>query len=180
LSLRGILRSFLMVAVLPFVVLGVLILAVQVAGWLRYDPAYFGPAYVERFSTPEAAVRALEQALQTNDRRLLAELTGLRWAARFPTGRSLTFVRLWEHNDRYRIYLYFDQETYERYLYPFEYVKGRWVVSPPDLYYTMRSGHWRGMFLSAALAWWVLGTAVIGTVWLCRRSVRFRGWVLGN
>jgi hypothetical protein len=178
--LRGILRWILAVAFLPFVVLGLLVLAVQLAARLRYDPSYFGQAYVERYSTPEAAVRALEQALQTNDEQLLAEVMGLRRTARFPTGHSLAFVRLWERTDRYRTYLYFDRETYERYLYPFEYVRGRWVVSPPDLYYTMRSGRWRGAFLPAALAWWVFGAAAIGTVWLCRRSVRFRGWVLGS
>ena len=178
--MRGILPWILVVTVLPFVVLGLLVVAVQLAARMRYDPSYFSQAYVEQYATPEAAVRALEQALQTNDERALAEVTGLRRTARLTSSRSLIFVRLWERTNRYRVYLYFDQETFERYLYPFEYVKGRWVASPPDLYYTMRSGHWRGMFLSAALAWWVLGAAVIGTVWLCRRSVRFRGWVLGN
>jgi hypothetical protein len=178
--LRGILPWILVVAVLPFVVLGLLVVAVQLAARMRYDPGYFGQAYVEKYATPEAAVRALEQALQNNDERLIAEVTGLHRAARVQPSRRLIFVRLWERTDRYRTYMYFDQETYERYLYPFEQVKGRWVASPPDLYYTMHSGRWRGAFLPAALAWWVLGAVVIGTVWLCRGSMRFRGWVLGS
>ena len=178
--MRGILRWILVVAVLPFVVLGLLVVAVQLAARMRYDPGYFSQAYVEQYATPEAAVRALEQALQNDDEQLLAEVMGLRRTDRFPTSHSLTFVRLWERTDRYRIYLYFDHDTYERYLYPFEQVKGRWVASPPDLYYTMHSGHWRSAFLAAAIAWWVLGATAIGTMWLCRRSVRFRGWVLGS
>jgi hypothetical protein len=178
--LRGTIRWILAVAFLPFAVLGVLVLAMWLYGWVRYDRAYFAEAYVGRYRTPAAVAKALEKALQTSDERLLAELQGLRWPSKLSTGPGLVFIMLWESTDRYTTYLYLDRETYERHLYDFEQVGGRWVLAPPDLYHTLRSGHWRGAFFPAAIAWWLLGAVAIGSVWLCRRSVRFREWVLGS
>jgi hypothetical protein len=179
-KVRGPIRSIVTVAFLPFVVLGVLVLAVRLYGWVRYNPTYFTRAYVEQYSTPEAAARALEQAIQTNDKRLRAEVEGLRWPGRFETRPSVALVMLWERNDRYRVYLYFDRQTYERLLVPVEQVRGRWVVSPLDLTYALHSGQWRRVFFPAAIAWWVLGAAGAGAVWLCRRSARLRRWLLGS
>ena len=163
----------LLVALLPLEVAGLCALAMSAYGLVRYDPAYFDPARVEQYSSPEVAVRTLEAALQTGNQALLAELQALRWPARFETSASLRFVRLRERSDRYTTYLYFDGQTLERQVYHFEKVQGRWVVSPPDLYYYVHSGQWRHIFWPLAIAWWLLAAAAPLTVWLFR-SVKSR------
>lgn len=68
--------------------------------------------------------RALERVLHTDDRELLVELQGLRRPAALETSPNLILVMLWEHNDRYISYLYFDMQTYERYMHYVEQVGG--------------------------------------------------------
>lgn len=178
--LSGLVRLMVLVALLPFLVLGLLVLAVRLHGWVRYDPAYFSPAFAEQYATPAEVARSLETALQQSDQAKLAEIQGLRWPAKLRTGPRMVFVMLWDRTDRYTTYLYFDWQTYERYLLPCEHVDGRWVAAPPDLYYYLRSGRWREVFVPAALGWWAVGSAAIGTVLLCRTSARFRDWVCGE
>jgi hypothetical protein len=173
-------RWALAVALPPFAVLGLLTLGVRLYAWVRYEPAHFAPAAVERYQAAGAAAGMLEQALQGGDTALLAEVEGLRWPVRLPTGPDISLVMLWERNDRYSTYLYFDRATYQRYLYSFEYVRGRWVAAPPDLVLGMHTGGWRGAFLAAATAWWVLGTAALCAGWWFRRSARMRAWLLGS
>jgi hypothetical protein len=163
----------LLVVLLPLELAGLCALAIYAYGLVRYDPAYFDQDYVEQYSSLEVAVRTLEVALQTDNRALLAEMQGLRWPAKFETGASLTFVRLWERSDRYTTYLYFDDLALERHPYHFEQVRGRWVVSPPDLYYYVHSGQWRHTFWPLAIAWWLLVAAAFVGV-LLFRSVRSR------
>ncbi len=163
----------LLVVLLPLELAGLCALAMYAYGLVRYDPAYFDQTHVERYSSPEVAVRTLEVALQTGNRALLAEMQGLRWPARFETGASLRFVRLRERSNRYVTYLYFDDLTLERHAYHFEQVRGRWVVSPPDLYYYVHSGQWRRTFWPLAIAWWLLLAAALVGV-LLFRSVRSR------
>ena len=169
----------LLLMLLPLEVAGLCALAMYAYGLVRYDPAYFDQVHVERYSSPEAAVKALEVALQTDNRALLAEIQGLRWPARFEANASLTFVRLWERSDQYTTYLYFDEQTFERHPYHFEKVRGRWVVSPPDLYYYVHSGQWRHTFWPLAIAWWLLAAVAFLTVWLFRilrsRNARLYG-----
>jgi hypothetical protein len=146
----------LLVALLPLEMAGLCALAMYAYGLVRYDPAYFDQDHVEQYSSAEVAVRTLEVALQTDNLVLLDELQGLRWPARFETSPSLRFVRLRERSDRYTTYLFFDGQTLERHAYHFEQVRGRWVVSPPDLYYYVHSGQWRHTFWPLAAAWWLL------------------------
>jgi hypothetical protein len=74
-------------------------------------------------------------------------------------------------------YLYFDELTYERYLYSFERVGDRWVVAPDDLYYVMRSGRWKEFFVPIAIGWWLLGGIVLVAIWSLHGSSRFRAWL---
>jgi hypothetical protein len=174
------LRWILLVALAPFVLLGLVVLTAKGYGLVRHDPAYFAEAYVERYTAPAEVVRALEIALQTSDEELLAELQGLRWPSKFKTSPSLIFVMLWERTDQYITYLYFDMQTYERHPHYFEQVQGRWVVSPPDVYYYMHSGRWQAVFMPLAIIWWVFGIAVIGVLWLFRASERLRSRLYGE
>jgi hypothetical protein len=168
------------VALLPFAGLGLVTLAMQLYGLVRFEPSYFGPATVERYALPNAAVRSLEQALRTGDAALLAELQGLRWPLKLPAGPDIAFVMLWDRNGPCTRYLYLDRRTYERSLYCFESVNGRWVVAPPDLFLAMHTGGWQPAFLRAAGVWWTAGVAGVGLVWVCRRSARVRAWLLGS
>lgn len=173
-------RWILFVVLAPFVILGFLILIVNAYGLVRYDPDYFADEYLERYSTPGSTARAMEGALQKDDQSLLAELQGLRWPAEFETSPSMIFVMLWERTDRYITYLFFDMETYERHPHYFQEVKGRWVVSPPDVYYYIHSGQWKRSFWPLAIVWWLLGAVAIGIVWLFRASERARARLYGE
>ena len=156
------LRSLLVVGLMPFALLGLVVLVTKVYGLVRYDPACFTEAYLAQYDTPGVVAKALESALQTNDLALLAELQGLRWPAAFDTGPTITWVQLWERTDRYITYLYFDVSVNEPYLHAIEEVRGRWVVSPPDVYYFVESGAYKNVFLTFSLIWWVSGIVTVG------------------
>jgi hypothetical protein len=174
------LRWILIVVFVPFVLLGVIVLAVSAYGLVRYNPAYFSDAFLERYSTPGETARLLEGALQTGNEAFLAELQGLRWPAKFETSPDMAFVMLWERTDRYITYLYFDMQAYERHPHYFEEVDGRWVVAPTDVTYYMRSGKWQRVFWPLAVGWWLLGAVAIGLVWLFRVSAWARARLYGE
>lgn len=173
------LGSFLFILLVPFVVLGLLVLAVKLHDLMRYDPTYFTAGYMEKYSDSSEVVRVLEQALQADNRPLLAGLQGLRRPHEFETGGTISFVKLWERGGRYVTYLYVDMHSYERYEHHLEEVDGRWVVAPEDVRYYLYSGRWKEIFFPAAIAWWVLGMAVLGFVWLLCRSASLRSRLLG-
>ncbi len=174
------LRWVAVVAFGPLVVLGLLALGAWIHGLVRYDPAYFSDAYRAEYPTAGSVARTLEQALQVDDRELLAELQGLRSPAEFGTAPTMIFVMLLERTDRYITYLYFDMESYERQPHFFEEVDGRWVVSPEDAYYYMHSGEWQRVFLPLAIIWWLVGFLAIALVWLFRASERMRARLYGE
>ena len=178
-------RWVLAVALLPLVLWGLFVLGVQFRGLVRYDQAYFTAAYVEQYDTPGAVARALEGALQTNDRALLAELQGLRRLAAFKTSPKLIFVTLvryttWERGDRYMSYLYLEMDTYKRHMHYIEQVGERWVVSPPDAHYYLHSGRWLAVFTPLAIVWWVLEIVVTLAVLVYRLSARLRTQMYGG
>lgn len=170
----------LIVAFLPFALVGLMVLAMPLYARVRYDSTFFSASYLERYATADATARAFEQAMQRGDQETLAELYALRWHSAYRTEPSLSLIMLWERTSHYTTYVYLDRSTYERTLLPLEEVQGRWVVSPHDVYYYFRSGLWRGAFWVASGAWWLLGGLGIGTVWLLRSSARFRAWLLGS
>lgn len=159
--------------------LGLYALVMQVHGRLRYVAAYFAPEYVAKYSTPEATAKALETALQRGDRALMAELQGRRVAA-FDARPNLIFVMLRERTDRYYTYWYLDRETYERYAYYLEKVRGRYVVTPPDAYYYLHSGQWILVFLPATATWWAVEIVVLLSTFLYRFSTRMREQMYGG
>ena len=165
-------RWVLAIAALPFAVLGLVALADRMAAEARFDAAYFAESYLKRYATPAAAVKSMEIGLRRGDLQLLAELQGLRRPARFQTSSGMAFVELWELSGPYRVYLFLDRQTYQRYLVPFEEVQGRWVASPRDLRFYLHSGHWRAPFLIGAGAWWAFCGLGGGLVMLGRRSAR--------
>ncbi len=169
---RAVLRSILVVGLIPFVLLGLVVSVAKLYGLVRYDPAYFGGAYTTQYDSPGAVAKALESALQGNDQSLLAELQGLRWPNKFATSPTITWVQLWDRTDRYVTYLYFDMSLYEPYLHHIEEVRGRWVVSPPDVYCFVESGAYRNVFLIFSLVWWVSGVVTVALVYAFSTSER--------
>jgi len=172
------LRWVLIVALLPLEILGLLVLGVQIYRSVRYEPGYFTPALVERYAAEADTARLLETALQAGDVALAAELQGLRWPAALPSSPSIKFVMLLERTDRYLTYLYVDMRDYERYPQYLEQVRGRWVVAPADLAFTLHSGQWRRAFLPLSIAWWVLGGLGLSLMAFLRTSDRARAWLL--
>lgn len=167
-------RSLLAILLVPFVALGLLVLAIKVGGLVRYDPAYFVDEYVTEYGSSPVVARALERSLQTGNRGLSAELQGLRRPARFEAAETISFVKLWQRQGRYVTYLYVDMNSYERYPHHLEQIKGRWVVAPEDVRYYLYSGRWKDLFLPLAIAWWILGLGVLGFLWLLRNSESLR------
>jgi hypothetical protein len=174
------LRWILIVILLPFVLLGVIILAVRAYDLVRHDPAYFTDIYLEQYSTPGEVARTLEGVLRTGDEVMLAELQGLRWPTKFDPSPDMIFVMLWERTDRYITYLYFDMQTYERHPHYFEEVDGRWVVAPTDVAYYIHSGQWQRVFWPLAIVWWLVGAVALGMVWLFRVSAGARARLYGE
>jgi hypothetical protein len=173
-------RWIALVALFPFLVLGLAVLVSRVYDLVRYDPTYFADVYLERYDRPGELARDLEEALQTGDTELLAELQGLRWPAEFPTSPDITFIMLWERTDRFITYLFFNNRTYERQPQYVEERGGRWVVSPEDLHYYLHSGKWREVFLPLAIVWWLVGFLAIAMVWLFRASETMRARLYGE
>lgn len=165
------------VLALPLWLLGLVAAVAQISALIRYDPAYFGQPYITSYRTPGAAAKALERALRADDESLLAELQGLRRLRPFEASPSISIVELWESDDWYVTYLFFDELRYQRYLYSFEQVGERWVVVPDDLYYMMRSGRWKQYFLPTAIVSWAVGGVALAASWLLRSSQRLRSWL---
>ncbi len=174
------LRSILVVVLPPLVLLGLVVSVAEIYGLVRYDPAYFTEAYTARYSTPTEVGSALESALQNGDGARLVELQGLRWPATFETSPDILWVMLWERTDRYLTYLYFDMQSLKAYPHYLEEVQGRWVVSPPDLYYYVQSGKYKSTFLLLALVWWASGAMTMAAVYLLSTSERLRARLYGE
>lgn len=169
-------RMALMLAAVPLVVAALYILIAALCGLpaLRYDPTYFSEDYRRRYDSPSAVVSALEDALQRGDRALMAELQGLRHPWTFVTSSNVRATILYEANDRYLSYLFWDTRTYDRFPYHVEKVNGRWVVAPQDAQYYLNTGRWRGTWLPLALIWWGVELTVLIAHLIDRIARRWR------
>jgi hypothetical protein len=172
-------RWILAAALLPLMLLGLYVLAMQVYEGFRYDPSYFAAEYAAKYDTPGAVAKSLETALQIGDRALMSELEG-RQAAALKAMPSLVFIMLWDRTDRYYTYLYVNRDTYERHTYHVEQVQGRYVVTPADAYYYLHAGRWMGVFVPAAITWWVLELFAVLLVWIYRLSTHLREQMYGG
>lgn len=167
-------RMALAIMLLPLLLAGLFGLGAEIQGLLRFDQNYFTQAYIDQYDTSGSVARALEGALQTDDQDLLAELQGLRRPAAFETSPKLIFNMLWDRDERYTSYLYFDMDTFYRHMYYFEEAAGRWVVSPTNAYFYWHSARWLKVFLPVAVFWWVLGGVALLVVWVYNVAERQR------
>lgn len=175
-SIIGFLRKYcwVLAAVLPLILSAFYVLLVLVLFPFRYDPVYFSEIYAERYPQPGSTALALDQALRTDNRELLAELEGLRWTVPLDTSPTLNLTVLLESDNRYRYYLYFDTKTYDRYTYAIEKVKDRWVVAPTDAHLYLYSGRWLRIAGPVTVLWWFLEITVLLMRWIFRASARYR------
>ncbi len=147
---------------IPLILAGLYIVAVQVNAIFRYDKTYFNQEYVETYASPGAVARALEGALQNGDTQLYNELTGLkREFNEMSPQPNLHFSILVEVDDQdYFHYLYFDMDTMHRATHYVKEAKGRWVTVPQDAFFYFDSGQWMKVFMPVTLSWWVLLGAI--------------------
>jgi len=168
------LRGLLAATLLPLMLLGLYVLAIQIHGMVRYDPVYFEHEYVEKYDTPGSVAWTLERALQSGDEALLAELQGRRRPGSFYAAPSVIFTMLLERTDRFFTYSYFDMKTFNRHTYHIEQVGNRYVVMQSDAYYYLHSGQWLTVFLPLAITWWALLLVAALAMWIHNSSTRLR------
>jgi hypothetical protein len=169
-----------LIAALPLALSALFALVVLALSPFRYRPSYFSQVYVERYPQPGSTALALDQALRTANRELLAELEGLRRTVPLATSPTLNLTVLLETDSRYHYYLYFDTKTYDRHTYAIEKVKGRWAVAPPDAHFYLCSGRWLRVAGPVAVLWWFLEVTVLLMRWIFRASARYREGMYGG
>ena len=167
-------RWILLITLVPLLTLLLFVGGVQLHSLGRYQEKYFTPEYQEKYDAPGKVAFTLAEALQENDRELLAELQGHAPAGNFQTGRSMILIMLWEQNEPYYTYLYFNMDNYLRYPYYIEPVMDRWVVTTADPYYYLHSGEWLKFFAPLAIVWWLLEIVGLLALWVYRLSARIR------
>jgi hypothetical protein len=178
----GFLRQYrwVLVAALPLVLSAIFALVVLVLSPFRYNPIYFSEAYAELYPQPGSTALALDQALRTDNWKLLTELQGLRWTVPLDVSPTLNLTILLERDNRYHYYLYFDTKTYDRHTHAIEKVRGRWVVAPPDAHLYLYSGRWLRVAGPVTVLWWFLEITVLLMRWVFRASARYRGKMYGG
>ncbi|MGD2176237.1 MAG: hypothetical protein PVG71_00285 [Anaerolineae bacterium] len=174
------LRWVLLAALVPLISAALFVLGVEASGLARYDPVYFVEPYLSRYDSPGAVARALEGALQEDDRQLLGELHGLCRPVAFEANPHIILIMLWEQGDRYFTYMYQDIQTLERYPHYVEKVEERWVVTPADAYYYLHSRHWLKVAAPLATVWWLVEVVIVLAVLVFRVSARLRGDMYGG
>lgn len=144
-------------ALVPLILAGAYGAAMTAQSQSQYNDTYFTSEYQERYPAPGSAAREWEEALQTGNPELVAELTGLKEPPRIEPNPDVILSILLEVDDAgYYHYLYFNLETYERLTYYIKEVKGRYVVVPEGLYFYWDSGQWLGVVSPVAIVWWLI------------------------
>lgn len=166
---------------LPLVIAGLFAATVTLQSRFRYDETYFAPDYQVLYHAPGVVARNWEQALQTGNPALLAELTGLRREPHVTPNPNIILTILLETDDAgYFHYLYFDIQTYRRSTYHIKEVNSRWVVVPEDAYYYWDSGRWWGVFAPLAIVWWLILIVAGAGISLSRVGARARETLFRN
>ena len=151
-------RTIAVVTVIPLVLAALFIVLAALSGlpFLRFDAGYFTPEYEAQYAVPADVLDPLETALQAGDRAAYRELSGLRVTPIFPRSDHIEFVALLDRTASSYSYLFWDPITLERYEFTVEYVRGRWVATPADLSFYLRTGRWLRTWTPIAAAWWLI------------------------
>lgn len=169
-------KSVAIITLLPLLGAGIFILIGTVQGIpaLRYDPAYFSAEHAATYDSPREVLFGLEEVFKTGDRQLLAEVEGLRRPRSVARNPRLFGALMWERDEHYFSYMYWDSETWDRYLVHTEQRDGRWIVVPEDAFFFLRTGLWLRAWLPIAVVYYI--AEVVGLfIWaLTTRAERWR------
>ena len=151
-------RTIVIVTAVPLVLAALFVIPAGLSGlpFLRFDAGYFTAEYAEQYDAPADVVAGLEEALRSGDRAAYGELSGLRVAPIFPQSDNVRMVTLLDKNEAYYSYLFWDATTLDRFEYNIEQINGRWVVSPTDLSFYLRTGRWLRTWTPIAAGWWII------------------------
>jgi hypothetical protein len=167
--------------VLPFLVIGIILLVGWIQGKTRYNPNYFEEPYLSHYEVPNELLMDLENAFRTGDRELLAKTQGTHRMVEqldaVPTLRYMIFV---EFEGDYTDYLFMDTSNYKRYLMHLKVVNGRYVNVPDGLYYLVDSGNWLQTVGPLAAVWWLIVVLFTIGFWIYRSMAAARQEMFGR
>lgn len=160
---------------LPAVIVGLLFAIYFIQAATRYDPTFFTGEYLISYETPGSVARALEPALRNGDETRMHALLGTkRPPAPMEPRPELIFALLYDVDDEYFHYLYFDASDYTREIQYVREHEGRYIASRSDLFFYMDSGEWTAVAGPIALTWWVLVIVFTAGVFFYRYMARVR------
>lgn len=147
----------------------------------RYDPAYFRQEYLRRYSTADAVLAGVEDAIRRGDRLLMDELLATRRGSKPLQSRpQLEFVFLADQHGDYLEYLFLDKQDYSRVV---QYVRpqgGRYIAAEQDFYFYMESGRWVEVAGPLAASWWILVLLFTAGVYVFRKLALTRQAMWGG
>ena len=174
-------KFVLFLLVVPFLATGVAFVIVFVQGQLRYNPEYFSEEYVARYQILAPFLTDLETALQNGDAELMSVLQGTHGNPRPITpNQNIRYSFLLNRQGGYDNHIYWDIQTYVRYVQHIKEVDGRYVVVPASLYYYVDSGSWPTVFTPPALYWWSFVLIITVAIWIYRFLAAVRRELFGR
>jgi len=170
------LYRIIVLVLLPIIIAALYVIFVLVQGNFRYDKTYFTQEYQDKYQAPYLASGALEQAIQTGNNDLYAELTGLRGNQALPvTDPDIVYGVLLETDDNgYFHYMFINKHTYMRSMFYLQKVNDRWIVSPEDAHFHYYSDRWLKTVIPLGIVYWMILTVVELAVAVHRFAIRER------
>jgi hypothetical protein len=167
--------------VVPFLTAGIAFIIAFAQGQVRYKPDYFTNEYVGRYQLLNPFLTDLETALKEGDENLMAVLQGTRSTPRsIPPNPNIQYSFLLNRQGGYENHIFWDVETYVRYVQHIKQVDGRFVVVPESLYYYVDSGTWPTVFTPPALYWWSFVLIITAGLWVYRFLAAVRKQLFGR
>ncbi|MFN2158448.1 MAG: hypothetical protein ACK2U3_01250 [Anaerolineales bacterium] len=160
---------------LPFLIMGGLLLTGFIQGLTRYNQDYFNEHYQNLYAVPNSLVADLENALREGNVNLLAETQGTRTAKINNGGNpNLRFMIMLESSGQYLDYLFMDTSNYQRFPQHIKQLNGRYIRVPEGLYYAVDSRGWTATFFPLAAIWWLLVILFTVSIWFFRIMKAYR------
>lgn len=153
----------------PFLATGAAYMITFIQRQVRYNPEYFSEEYVAQYQVLNPFLSDLETALQDGDEGLMAVLQGTRSTpGSLQPNPNIRYSFLLDRQGGYDNHIFWDIETYGRYVQHIKKVDGRFVVVPESLYYYVDSGIWPTVFTPPALYWWSFVIIITIGLWIYR------------
>jgi hypothetical protein len=152
-----------------------------VDGQIRYHPDFFSNEYIDRYDVLSPFLTDLELSFQNGDEALMQALLGTRRKPqRLEPNQHIQYSFLLDRKGDYDNHIFWDVETYIRYVQHIKTVNGRYVLVPEGLYYYVDSGTWPTVFTPPALYWWSFVLIITAGVWIYRALAAVRRQLFGG